>query len=223
METDHGDAEDAVARYLREQADRPLGDALLASGRTLAPFSQALGHGAENLLVKAIDALEAQDEDRATALVRRAVGLPFDEHEEVVPAAAAAHLMLFNLVTDVMEDSPDDDERWLDAALGILSDSDGPARLDVRDVLVAIAQDYDLTQNERRRLTAGIRGVEPKLRLSRIDFAVLTTSEGHPIPDRLRRELEREYVRLNLVEQQLRTVLLRASRDAVELGHRLHR
>ena len=52
----------------------------------------------------------------------------------------------------------------------------------------------------------GIRGVEPKLRLSRIDFAVLTTSEGHPIPDRLRRELEREYVRLNLVEQQLRTV-----------------
>lgn len=161
METDPGDAEDAVARYLREQADRPLGDALLASGRTLAPFSQALGLGAENLLVKAIDALEAQDEDRATALVRRAVGLPFDEHEEVVPAAAAAHLMLFNLVTDVMEDSPDDDERWLDAALGILSDSDGPARLDVRDVLVAIAQDYDLTQNERRRLTAGIRGVEP--------------------------------------------------------------
>jgi transposase len=52
----------------------------------------------------------------------------------------------------------------------------------------------------------GIRGVEPKLRLSPIDFTALTTSEGHPIPDRLRRELEREYVRLNLVEQQLRTV-----------------
>jgi len=52
----------------------------------------------------------------------------------------------------------------------------------------------------------GIRGIEPKLRLSRIDFAALTTSEGHPIPDRLRRELEREYARLNLVEQQLRTV-----------------
>ena len=36
------------------------------------------------------------------------------------------------------------------------------------------------------------------LRLSRIDLAALTTSEGHPNPDRLRRELEREYVRLNL-------------------------
>ena len=65
METDPGDVEDAVARYLREQADRPLGDAPLASGRTLAPFSQALGLGAENLLVKAVDALEAEDEDRA--------------------------------------------------------------------------------------------------------------------------------------------------------------
>jgi transposase len=52
----------------------------------------------------------------------------------------------------------------------------------------------------------GIRGVEPSLRLTRIDFAALRTSEGHPLPDRLRRELEREYARLNLVEQQLRTV-----------------
>jgi transposase len=52
----------------------------------------------------------------------------------------------------------------------------------------------------------GIRGVEPKLRLSRIDFAALRTSEGHPMPSRLRHELEREYVRLNLVEQQIRAV-----------------
>lgn len=52
----------------------------------------------------------------------------------------------------------------------------------------------------------GIRGVEPALRQSRIDFAALTTSEGHPIPDRLRHELEREYARLDLVQQQLRAV-----------------
>ncbi len=175
METDPEDAENAVARYLREQADRPLGDAQLASGRTLAPFSRALGLGAENLLVKAVDALEAQDDDRATALVRRAVGLPFDEHEEVAPAAAAAHLMLFNLVTDVMEDSPDDDERWLDAALGVI---DGPvqtARLDMRDVLTAIAQDYDLTRSERRRLQSGIRDVKPAPEL--IDLVDLTRDE----------------------------------------------
>jgi Transposase IS116/IS110/IS902 family len=42
--------------------------------------------------------------------------------------------------------------------------------------------------------------------LSRINFADLTTREGHPLTDRLRRELEREYARLDLVQQQLRTM-----------------
>ena len=48
----------------------------------------------------------------------------------------------------------------------------------------------------------GIRDIEPKLRLTRIDFAALETAEGHPLPDRLRRELEREYARLDLIETQ---------------------
>ena len=52
----------------------------------------------------------------------------------------------------------------------------------------------------------GIRGIKPKLRRTRIDFADLETAEGHPLPDRLRRELEREYARLALIETQLREV-----------------
>jgi transposase len=52
----------------------------------------------------------------------------------------------------------------------------------------------------------GIRGIKPKLRRTRIDFAALETAEGHPLPDRLRRELEREYARLALIESQLREV-----------------
>lgn len=52
----------------------------------------------------------------------------------------------------------------------------------------------------------GIRGVDPKLRRTRIDFATLRTAEGHPLPDRLRRELEREYARLDMVEAQIRQV-----------------
>ncbi|ALC12111.1 IS110 family transposase [Sphingopyxis sp. 113P3] len=52
----------------------------------------------------------------------------------------------------------------------------------------------------------GIRGIEPKLRLTRIDFAALVTAEGHSLPDRLRRELEREYARLAVVEDQIRSV-----------------
>jgi transposase len=52
----------------------------------------------------------------------------------------------------------------------------------------------------------GIRGIEPKLRLTRIEFAALQTAEGHPLPERLRRELDREYARLDLIETQLRQV-----------------
>jgi transposase len=52
----------------------------------------------------------------------------------------------------------------------------------------------------------GIRDIKPKLRRTRIDFAALKTAEGHPLPDRLRRELEREYARLALIETQLREV-----------------
>jgi transposase len=52
----------------------------------------------------------------------------------------------------------------------------------------------------------GIRGIEPKLRRTRIDFEALSTAEGKPLSQRLRHELEREYQRLELVQQQLRTV-----------------
>lgn len=60
----------------------------------------------------------------------------------------------------------------------------------------------------------GIRDVEPGLRRTPIDFAALRTAEGHPLPERLRRELEREYARLHLVEDQLRSV--QAERDAAD-------
>jgi transposase len=52
----------------------------------------------------------------------------------------------------------------------------------------------------------GIRGIEPKQRAARIDFAALKTAEGHSLPNRLRRELEREYARLDLIDAQLREV-----------------
>ena len=52
----------------------------------------------------------------------------------------------------------------------------------------------------------GIRGIEPKLRSTRIDFSALTTAEGHPLPDRLRRELAREYARLELIQNQIRDI-----------------
>jgi transposase len=52
----------------------------------------------------------------------------------------------------------------------------------------------------------GIRGIEPKLRSTRIDFAALRTAEGRPLSDRLLAELEREYARLELVQEQIRAI-----------------
>ena len=60
----------------------------------------------------------------------------------------------------------------------------------------------------------GIRGVEPARRRTRIDFNALTTAEGCPLPERLRRELEREYVRLDLIENQIR--VLEKERDEAD-------
>jgi len=52
----------------------------------------------------------------------------------------------------------------------------------------------------------GIRGIEPKRRRTRIDFAALITAEGRHLPPRLRQELQREYQRLELVEAQIKIV-----------------
>ena len=54
----------------------------------------------------------------------------------------------------------------------------------------------------------GIRGIEPAAHSRRIDFAALRTAEGHPLPPRLLHELQREYARLDLVEEQLRQVAI---------------
>lgn len=51
-----------------------------------------------------------------------------------------------------------------------------------------------------------IRGIEPRLRGTRIDFGTLQTAEGFPLSSRLKAELEREYARLDFVEQQLRAL-----------------
>jgi hypothetical protein len=169
------DLDDVVAEWYREQSDRPLGDAQLASGRTLAPFSRALSVGAENLLVKAIAAMRAGDEEEAAALVRRAVRLPFDDHEKVAPAAMAAHHLLFEVVTDTLEASADGDMQWLEAAVAVREGPDEFARLDMRDVLSAVAQDNDLTTRERRLLQAGVRKVPPAPEL--IDFVDIDPTE----------------------------------------------
>jgi hypothetical protein len=168
------DIGDRLRDYLSERADRPFGDVEAASGRALQSFSMAGQRAAENLLVKARAALDHHDTSRAEALVDRAARLPFDEHEGAAPAALAVHLDLFCAVTDAAEQADADDSRWLDAALHVLSNAAAPAACDLRDVLVAIDQDYVLSPTERRRIRAAIASIPERAELPDLD---LTTPE----------------------------------------------
>lgn len=158
-------------RYFAERASAPFGDLELASGRTLQPFSIAGQQAASNLLIKAIRALDNGDSERARAYVDRAVRLPYDRHEESHPAAMEAHMALYCLVTDALEDSEEDDSAWLEAAIGVMSTADERGRCTMRDVLAAIDHDYELRRQERASLRTAIAGTpaQPELRDLRLD------------------------------------------------------
>jgi hypothetical protein len=71
----------------------------------------------------------------------------------------------------------------------------------------------------------GIRGIESKLRRTRIDFAALITAEGHRLPQRLRHELRgplaqavRHVRRTAASGGGLRAILTTLARDALEMG-----
>lgn len=139
----------AMSEYLSRLIDRPLGAVEVRSGQTLSPFSSALIAAADNLLDKADRALAAGDVRRATRLIDRAAALPYDEHEECAPAAFAATMLLFGVVTDALEDSDPDDSAWLAAAVQAMAASDGWGRSQLRRTLDAISQDYLIEPAER--------------------------------------------------------------------------
>lgn len=168
------DLREIMAALRREWADRPFGDVEAVSGATLQPYSRALHYGASNLLDKA---LRWWEEDRARALryVDQAVALPYDPHEESYPAALAAHLVLFEAVTDELEAASLGDSRWLDAALAVLRATTNSARFDLRDVLQTVDHDFGLETIERRRLRAAVAGIPPMPETR--DLVDLTTAE----------------------------------------------
>jgi hypothetical protein len=170
--------------HLAERADRPFGDTQAISGRTLQPFSIAGQEAAENLLLKARRALDNADADRARAFVDRAVGLPFDEHEEAAPVALAAHMDLYCLVTDALEQAETDDSRWLDAAEVVLDIADEAGRCDMRDVLLDIDHDYSVTHKEHRRIRAAVTPIPDRAELR--DRQLTSTELGDHVMSLLR-------------------------------------
>ena len=147
---------------LSERADRPLGNVWLMSGRAHQQFSQPLHVGADNLLIKAVRALEQGDRERAQGYIARAARIPFDEFEEQHPGLLSAHMTLFAAVSDAIEDSDPGDAGWLDAALGVLGSCGEDARLHLLWVLDEAQQGWQLEGRERRRVRAVLAGVDPE-------------------------------------------------------------
>ena len=71
----------------------------------------------------------------------RAQALGHDEHEDVDVCSWGAHMTLFNLVTDVLDDH-DDEWAWLDAAATVLPTRAGSRSPELVDVLVTISKEY---------------------------------------------------------------------------------
>ncbi|HJQ07007.1 MAG TPA: hypothetical protein VJ872_16280 [Nocardioides sp.] len=165
------DVEDRIERLMAERARAPFGDTVLAAGRTLQPFSRASHQIASNLLGKAVRAVQGGDREKARRYVERAARLPFDGHEEELPLAGEAHMMLFNLITDELEESDAGDSAWLHAAVEVLVSSDEAVRCEVRDVLTIVEKEYELTRPERLTLRAAIADVpaRPELRELAVD------------------------------------------------------
>jgi hypothetical protein len=145
-----------ASQLLRAAADRPLGDIVLRSNLLAQPLYSALQRGADNLLGKALRALDAGDEEKVERYVRRAVALPYDENEEVDTALFAARMAVHSAVTDLVDEAESDDSGWLDAAEHVLDTcSDGPREY-LHRVLAIVIKEYRLPAPELRRLRAAL-------------------------------------------------------------------
>jgi hypothetical protein len=130
------------------------------SNLALAEVSQGQQDAASTLLEKAAAALDADDVDRARALVMRAKALGRDEHEGVEVCSMAAHMALFTLVSDVAEDG--EPLLWLDAAEAVLPTLTGTARAELLDsLLLTGSETIELEPAEARLLRRLVGGAEP--------------------------------------------------------------
>ena len=115
---------------------------------------------AGNLVRKVVEALARGDEDRARRLAAQAAARPFDEREEIWPGPWAAHYALFELVTNMVEDWPEDDHAWVGALAGLMGEVSGRQLDELRHLAAVLDQDawllgVDDSEASRLRALAG--------------------------------------------------------------------
>lgn len=148
---------DLVAELLSRETDRPLGDAVLRTRLATRPFYSPLWESADNLLTKAARATVAADQDKADRYITRALALPYDDQEECDTAAHSAHMLVFSAVTDLVEESDEDDSRWLDAAESVLDAGPDGVREHLLRTLDVVRRDYQISKREEQRIRATIK------------------------------------------------------------------
>jgi hypothetical protein len=125
------------------------------SGQTLNDISNAQITGAENLLVKAMASLATGDTERAEKLIHRVASMPYDSREEESPGIRAALMLVYDLVSDELEDSEHGDTAWLDVALEVYGRVDGAGKSHLASTLNGFVLQpalFTLDRDEKRRI-----------------------------------------------------------------------
>ena len=125
------------------------------SGLMLNELSNAQIAGAENLLTKAIRALDSGDDQRAGQLIQRAAQMACDPREEGSPGVRAATLLVYDVISGQFEASDPDDMTWLDVALEVHPGLDPTGRAEVESVVhgfVLQGAFFDVSAVEKRRI-----------------------------------------------------------------------
>jgi hypothetical protein len=105
-------------------------------------------------LAKAQIRLQRGDPDAARPYVERALKLPFDTHEEAIPAVWSAHMQLFIAISDDLEECEDGDHSWLHRAELLIERSSPVAATEVRHCLRDLMDGaLPLSAKELKKLT----------------------------------------------------------------------
>jgi hypothetical protein len=132
-----------------------FGELARQSGRTLNEIGLAQIAGAENLLSKAVSSASAGNQDRAEHLMQRAAAMPYDPREEGSPRIAGAKMLIYTLVSDQFEASTQEDAAWLDVAIAVHADADGPGKAELASAVRGFVMQkelYSLSAVEERRI-----------------------------------------------------------------------
>lgn len=120
---------------------------------------------AGNLFEKVVGALVLGDEDKARRVATQVARRPFDDFEDVWPGPTAARYALFKLVTDTVDELPEDDDTWVAVLDVIASAVSGRQRDELHHLAAVLPQDADflgIGESEAARLKVVADGADPQ-------------------------------------------------------------